>query len=347
MPDKSLEVVDPSEFTLKHYEGDPQYPTDADKRRKIKEGLDKSNFGISASRFNSKMLKRVTGKETITGELESEAILDGTVLVNCYYDGTSKTGEIKIGEPVAFDTVTGKAVTGVNEDWADNEYKILGTALESYSVTSSSESQFGVIAVRLSAISKSSAAGIKVGRAAPRSGQEYPSLTDVNGNLNFNRVWPVRIMTVSFTPDYPDNSHYNISLESEWVDVFNIGMTPTIPKNTDMMLWQSGGKWFTNVSFPMLIGTLVNDMGFGDIDALVSVENWSESSNPGGGPQMKVRVRLFKVNVGLKAGSEVYMMAYSQLQGGASISFDASFTSLYQIIATKACPIGFNLEDES
>lgn len=58
--------------------------------------------------------------------------VDGLVWVFAYVDGTPNTATIQKNQPVVFDMVTGCSVTGIDPDWSEEEYVIVGTAMEGY-----------------------------------------------------------------------------------------------------------------------------------------------------------------------------------------------------------------------
>lgn len=121
--------------------------SDAQKRTIIKKLLDATNFVINPTKVTKQSLSKVNVNDN-QPQMEAEVIIEGIVYVQAYYDGTNKTGEIIAGKQVVFDTVTGHAVTGINEEWGAAEYKVVGTALVDYN-----EVGLARIPVRLSSTS--------------------------------------------------------------------------------------------------------------------------------------------------------------------------------------------------
>lgn len=118
----------------------------SDKRKRIKILLDKFNVAINASPISKKF---VDDKGIADNDCFGEVTISGAVNVKAYYDGTDNTGEIKQGHPVAFDTVTGKRVTGVNEKWNLDEYKIVGMSLVDYELIGIQQNNLDLIPIIL------------------------------------------------------------------------------------------------------------------------------------------------------------------------------------------------------
>lgn len=131
----------PANYILSAYPG----ATGADARRQIKILLNEKNFMVNVSPFKKSDIQSAIGGSSLPSSMVAAAVENGMIWTKCYYDGTNKTGEIKAGAFVVFDTVTGKAVTGINEAWNGDEYKIVGVAWKSYSTTSG----FGRIPITL------------------------------------------------------------------------------------------------------------------------------------------------------------------------------------------------------
>lgn len=98
-----------------------------DKRRTIVKSLQNKLFGVFTDEVKKEQIEKLKGDgENI--KMKTEAVITSMVWVMAYYDGTNKTGIIKSGQPVVFDTCTGRCVTGINEEWFPDEYKIIGRA---------------------------------------------------------------------------------------------------------------------------------------------------------------------------------------------------------------------------
>lgn len=130
--DLTPEIVDTDEFTYGWSGWSSE--SEAEKRKAITAKLKEYNIGIATSPLDAALLEEVGADgEAADGEVQ----IEGVAVVRVHYGGASdtKTGEIKQGEPVCFDMVTGDAVTGVNEAWADDEYFVVGIALMDFSET--------------------------------------------------------------------------------------------------------------------------------------------------------------------------------------------------------------------
>lgn len=123
----------------------------SDKRREIVKKLNRNQVGVATEPINKQLVNMFNLSSSI--ELDIRLILSGICFVRAYYDGTSRTGEIKMGEQVVFDTVTGKYVTGIHESWSEDEYYPLGTALANYNSTTIDPDN-NIIPVKLSSIGK-------------------------------------------------------------------------------------------------------------------------------------------------------------------------------------------------
>lgn len=126
-----LKVQDPSIYQISHasYSG---LADNAARRRAIVEILQDMTFGISTSRLDKNQIEATGGFAT---QIESYVQNKGVCWVTCHNDGSGDTWSIQHGHPVVFDTVSAKAVTGINPNWETSEYHIVGIALKSFSGT--------------------------------------------------------------------------------------------------------------------------------------------------------------------------------------------------------------------
>lgn len=106
-------------------------PSNTSKRNMIKTKMANKTIGINHVKISKKILedKGITGTEP-----QRRMTISGVTLVKAYYDGTNNTYKIEKGQPVAFDTVTGVAVTGINPKWSVFEYRTIGVALEDFNI---------------------------------------------------------------------------------------------------------------------------------------------------------------------------------------------------------------------
>lgn len=107
-------------------------------RKTIKLLLDSVNFMVNLSTLDSSELSEVLQEAQVSSgntQAIANAKYSGLAWALAYHDDSDNTGPIVHGQPVVFDTVTGRAVTGINENWKTDEYKIVGTAWGSHSGT--------------------------------------------------------------------------------------------------------------------------------------------------------------------------------------------------------------------
>ncbi len=104
--------------------------THAEARQAIKKILDLANFAIATEDISGEVANRQLDGAGLADKTPSRSIVHGVTWVMANVDDSDDTGKIKYGQPVVFDTKTGKCVTGINPSWAPSEYKILGTALD-------------------------------------------------------------------------------------------------------------------------------------------------------------------------------------------------------------------------
>lgn len=103
--------------------------TNAKRRETIIEKLQDKQLAISLYRIQKSSFDNLTAQY---GVGKTVCQYRGVGLVKAYFDNTDDTGEIKIGEPVVFDTVTGDSITGINSKWGKSEYKRIGISLENF-----------------------------------------------------------------------------------------------------------------------------------------------------------------------------------------------------------------------
>lgn len=102
--------------------------TDKDKRIYLTNLLRDKQVLICSEHIDAEVL--YNSNPGFSGKMQSKAVMDGTVLVNCIYDSSERTGQIKANEPVVLCYIDGKSCTGINTAWSPAEYKIVGIATE-------------------------------------------------------------------------------------------------------------------------------------------------------------------------------------------------------------------------
>lgn len=137
--DYTQPIQDPTEFTLA-WTGWADGMSDSDKRKKIKIKLDLYNFGVNPTSVKASGVSEYDSSGASSNDsqpdMSNDMFVNGAVLVKAIYDGTDKTGKVVQGKPVVFDTTTGSAVTGINEKWSPEEYKVVGTSMVDFADTS-------------------------------------------------------------------------------------------------------------------------------------------------------------------------------------------------------------------
>jgi len=131
----------------------PERRTNKEKRVLITSLMKGTSFGISVSELSHESLVKYGVEDhQVYIEMTGNVIVDGVCLVKVYYDGTDDTGRVYAGEPVVFDTQTATAVTGINETWEKDEYKVVGIAMEDHETSQNlhwDDQIYSVIPVRL------------------------------------------------------------------------------------------------------------------------------------------------------------------------------------------------------
>lgn len=121
--------------------------TPAQARRIIVQNLRDYNFCTATQKLDSERAKHSLPQGAAApNQIEGKVATNGVVYMRCFRDSTNNTGIIRVNHPVVFCTVTGNSVTGINNTWAPDEYKIIGIALDGYSST---EPEGGLVPVRI------------------------------------------------------------------------------------------------------------------------------------------------------------------------------------------------------
>lgn len=121
--DKALDVVDIDQFKYTSQAG-----TAAARRRAIKTLLDTYSIVIMPHKFDAADLD---GSPYVEGPCP----IEGTTWVLARGNTSDYTYPITSGKKVCFCIQDAASVTGIDPDWNDDEYRIVGTALESFSST--------------------------------------------------------------------------------------------------------------------------------------------------------------------------------------------------------------------
>lgn len=125
--------------------------THSEARQKIvSEKLQNRYFAFSLSKLRRQSLLDIGYS---SGNLTSQCMNDGIIWARCHHDGTEDTGKITFGEKIVFDTLSGKAVTGINEEWGTSEYKVIGIALGNFDYDAEG-TPYGKIPIKLETVSE-------------------------------------------------------------------------------------------------------------------------------------------------------------------------------------------------
>lgn len=111
------------------------YGTDTGREARIQIAriLRGKSFAINVNPLVKSEMTEVVGEFDNADEdsnwIQAAVVTSGIIIANAYWDGSDNTYVITNGQPVVFDTVTGRCVTGINPKWSPEEYVIVGTAL--------------------------------------------------------------------------------------------------------------------------------------------------------------------------------------------------------------------------
>lgn len=247
---KYASVVDPSTLRIDHADYE-EMDTDAEKRRAIKKLLDKYNFAIPPETLDPEQLKGIIGGDSIPS-MEAVAKMGGVAIVRCHYDETENTGKIEEGKPVCFNMVKGNCVTGVNEVWNSDEYKVLGTALQNYQ---SAADEGGEIPIRLSPPGEGKS-GIFLGRTRRKEGESYPEYSEEPEPPETSLSFPFYITSVA-GEENPEEAP-----EGFWGDKDVINLHPSwIKEHSQLVVFQFADKYYTHYrEKEILHGVLAGDL---------------------------------------------------------------------------------------
>jgi hypothetical protein len=126
----------------------PPVTENSAKRRRIVDLLEDKTVGINPIPIKKKDLEKI--KEITYFNISGRCVVTGIAYVRAYYDATINTGEIKCGHPVVFDTVTGSSVTGINVNWASDEYFTVGISMVNFNLVQPYQDYKNIIQVKLS-----------------------------------------------------------------------------------------------------------------------------------------------------------------------------------------------------
>lgn len=125
--DHHLNMMDYTIFKADH--ADYSGMSDDEKRRTITSKLRKYNVAVNTAPISKNRLKNF-GADGIS-KVRGKAILEGITFVKGI-GGSGNRYAIRQGFPVVFDITDGRCVTGLNPEWDDDEYYMIGVALEDH-----------------------------------------------------------------------------------------------------------------------------------------------------------------------------------------------------------------------
>jgi hypothetical protein len=265
-----LKVVDPAKFKIDH--ADYSGKTKPDARKAIKKLLEKYKLAVCP--------EPITADRVYSGgDTRGKAIIAGTTWVRCFTDGTDNTGAIKFGKPVVFDTVKGFGVTGINDKWAEDEYYILGKALQDYAGP-------GEDKIIMQFVEQVPHKGEIIAKCKidPAAGGRYPVFQDWTeadtGADQQKCIWSFELPKSIVFKDTSDNIYLKDSGNNKWegagqyVKAFNL-TRQYVMKNALCHLFPSGNdavQYYFSYSMPQTFyGKLDADLKQGDF-ALATVD---------------------------------------------------------------------------
>lgn len=121
-PFRYVPLDEVSGYTLASYPSS----TPSEARKIINRKLKGKTFAINVNTVNKAELPELDNDK----DVNAAVVTSGVIIANAYQVLGTDTGPIYAGGPVVFDTVTGRAVTGINQIWSPEEYTIVGYALQ-------------------------------------------------------------------------------------------------------------------------------------------------------------------------------------------------------------------------
>lgn len=248
-----VQVITDFLYTSSAYAG----KTDVEKRRLIKAKLDDYNFAINVSEVSKAALKDITGDNDTPKEVQGPAISEGVALVNAHYDGTDKTAIIKQGKPVCIDMTNGYCVTGIDESWGSDEYKVVGIALRDYS-TINTIARIPIRLIPPAAVAADEVCIFQTKAKTLPSPTPYPAFIQPPPPPD-RRIWPGRILS---SPTYISTGTGSSGVSGNAgaeIDVMNIGIARYVPEFTQLVGWKVNSRWYCEYIPPPMIQCLLTE----------------------------------------------------------------------------------------
>lgn len=333
-------ALDYSKLKLDH----PDYAskTPAEARQKIKKILDLANFAIATEPINLSAASRIIGSDFLPSRMSTRAVVNGVTWVIANVDGTENTGKVVYGKPVVFDTTTGKTVTGINEKWSADEYKIIGVALDELA------SGRKMIPVAVGQNPQSATTSTVLAKCKVSDGGTHPSIQDWSEADHTDQmlVWEFELPKASefketdktlWFKDIGTAGETRWQGSGEYVKAYNLDRT-YVYKNAVVLLTKyskaAQAQYYFNFEMsPTIYGTLDADLTKND-SALITID----TALLGGieGTKVKVHDRFLSTGKKLASGVKVGAVLERMCEQG---NVDGEFSWRFHVMQSNACPV--------
>lgn len=333
-------ALDYSKLKLDHPDYASKSPTEA--RQQIKKILDLANFAIATEPVNLNAAARIVGSDFLPSRMSTRAVINGVTWVIANVDGTENTGKVVYGKPVVFDTTTGKTVTGVNDKWSADEYKIVGVALDAV------ESGQKLIPVAVGQNPTTPTSSTVLAKCKVADGGTHPSIEDWSqaDSTDQNLIWEFELPKASEFKESDVGVWFediDTAGETRWqgsgdhVKAFNLDRT-YVYKNAVVLLTKTNksaaAQYYFNFEMsPTIYGTLDADLTK-DGEALISID----TALLGGIEGSKVKVHDRFLSTGKKLASGVKVVAVLE-RLSEEASEDGKFSWRFYVMQANTCPV--------
>ena len=146
---KALKVQNHTDFTVETDTTSNPSSTHRERRVRITSSLSGTNFAINTSKIDQAAFAAFAPFTAANSQVQAanpsiiqglcwvqasvdQAYSDNPVCSNFEGGGAKNNYKIKAGQQICLDYITGNRVTGIHPCWGADEYKVIGTALESF-----------------------------------------------------------------------------------------------------------------------------------------------------------------------------------------------------------------------
>lgn len=325
-----LVAVSPAKFLISHADYNGKSKSEA--RREIKKLLDKYRISITPEMLAPNRFTYANG-----AKVQGRFITTGTTWVRAYYDNTDNTGKIEYGKPVAFDTVKGWGVTGINPKWSPDEYKVVGVSLADYEQTGE-QGKVPVVLEDTPKVLEPVLAKAKVKEGDWPSIQSWSEATQ--GSNNQQVIWEFELPKEIKFKESDSSKWFEGAGDTKWegsgayVKAFNL-TRQYVPKNVYTWLHpdkKTGQLYFDYYMPPSLLGTLDTQLTTGGSVLMTIHEHFRGEFE---GEKVKVYDYLMNANKKLPQGAKVWtnLFRYS------STNTIDPFVWRLGIVQSNTCPI--------